>query len=868
MSLTSFIVSRNWASSKLRILLTLVGIALGVAIVVAIYVMDHNTIQSRLLAQDPQRGRVDLEVHPVDPARSAQDVREELRAIPSVADAAIWREARGVAAGPNKPLPLAVFGLSPLPANAFAHYAINRGSDLGAADVTAEIPGILLGNAAAHLLEVEVGDILSLREPPPTQRVECVDGQLKPIAVKADEIAFHTQVRVAGVLEHQKLGKRDEGLMAVVPLHLANKLRPVGGNLYHILRKPGADIDRLRKELQLDYAVVDTRGSMIGEGADERAFRNGLKILGGLALLLGMFVVFQTLSHSLIARVRQLGLLRCLGAGTGSITRIFLFDALLLGIAGSAIGIALGLLLALGLQAKRISSLGLGKEWASFDIPWYPVIWTATLGVLFTLAGAMFPLLRARQIPALDILRARGVAPGNDDGVNLMKGVNVWMFGLLVVALPLAYLAMTPLAVAEGKETRMVLLQLVGMLGLFGGVLLLAPGITALLGRGLLLPFRGISRMAAWLVDKVLKRAPGRVSAAVCGLSAVLLALLGLKSLTGSLRAEIDIFADAALQNVMFLQCEPTTLQAAQNLSEVDGVRQVDAYQGEVRSVGFLLRGLSVESAGGNGGPLEGSQLALHRYTDTRDRTMIVSSRLAKARDWTTGTLVPMRDKNGTPVSYEVLLVDDRAGFDSDERAFAITSPHWLRRDFCIGDLCVTLVTLRLDPGSNTNVVRASAEVMLPNLYRNKTGDSVRDYMRRDVTRDFMLFDLLLFLMMVLAGVGLLNGMTIAALGRARELGVLRALGIKRSALGASFLIEGAIVAALASLLSLSLSWPLATVLILGMNSVAQLNAPVQLPWLWMGIVPVAAFTTAILAALLPASRALRQSPSESVRYE
>ncbi|MDA7936667.1 hypothetical protein N9B90_01870, partial [bacterium] len=61
-------------------MLTLVGIALGVAIVVAIYVMDHNTIQSRLLAQDPQRGRVDLEVHPVDPARSAQDVREELRA--------------------------------------------------------------------------------------------------------------------------------------------------------------------------------------------------------------------------------------------------------------------------------------------------------------------------------------------------------------------------------------------------------------------------------------------------------------------------------------------------------------------------------------------------------------------------------------------------------------------------------------------------------------------------------------------------------------------------------------------------------------------------------------------------------------------
>ena len=64
MSLTSFIVFRNWASSRLRILLTLVGIALGVAIVVAIYVMDFNTIQSRLLQQDPERGWVDLEVLP------------------------------------------------------------------------------------------------------------------------------------------------------------------------------------------------------------------------------------------------------------------------------------------------------------------------------------------------------------------------------------------------------------------------------------------------------------------------------------------------------------------------------------------------------------------------------------------------------------------------------------------------------------------------------------------------------------------------------------------------------------------------------------------------------------------------------------
>ena len=81
-----------------------------------------------------------------------------------------------------------------------------------------------------------------------------------------------------------------------------------------------------------------------------------------LALLLGMFVVFQTLSHALVARIRQLGLLRCLGTGTGAITRIFLLDALLLGAVGAALGVGLGLVLALWLQSQRVSPLGLGKE--------------------------------------------------------------------------------------------------------------------------------------------------------------------------------------------------------------------------------------------------------------------------------------------------------------------------------------------------------------------------------------------------------------------------------------------------------------------------------------------------------------------------
>jgi ABC-type antimicrobial peptide transport system permease subunit len=123
-------------------------------------------------------------------------------------------------------------------------------------------------------------------------------------------------------------------------------------------------------------------------------------------------------------------------------------------------------------------------------------------------------------------------------------------------------------------------------------------------------------------------------------------------------------------------------------------------------------------------------------------------------------------------------------------------------------------------------------------------------------------------LILGLAGTGLLNGMTIAALGRARELGVLRALGVDRRSLHQSFVLEGLCVGALAALLALALCAPMAHVLVGGLNRVAALAAPVVLPVPWMIAVPAIALGVGVLAALLPAARASAQDPAEAVRYE
>lgn len=868
MSLTFFVVSRNWASSPLRICLSLLGIALGVAIVVAIYVMDHNTIQSRLRAQDRQRGPVDLEVAVRGQDEPSAAVAARLRAHPGVAQVAVWQEARGLLRSTRSELDVAVFGLAPLPAGSFGHYAVGAGRDLEATDAEAATPGLLLGLEAARQLGVGPGDTVQIGEPERMARVECRDGVLVPVPPTAGAAPFRTSATVVGILTPDRLGGRDFGQVAVVALELAQRLQRRGAELFHVQRTQGADLDRLRRDLRQHYAVADQRQALIGEAADERAFRNGLKVLGGLALLLGMYVVFQTLSHSLVARVRQLGLLRCLGAGTGSITRIFLLDALWLGGLGSVLGVGLGLLLADQLRAHDVSSLGLGKAWSTFEIPIFPVVWTGVLGVLFTLAGAMFPLVRARSVPALDILRARGLAPSADDGVDLLRGLNGWMFALLVFALPLAYLAMTPLAAEEGAETLVVLLELVGILVVFGSVLLLAPAAVAWLGRLLLLPLRLVWPLPTWLVGKVVVRSAGRVAAAVCGLSAVLLALLGLKSLTWSLRAEVAAFAQEALDDRLFLRTAPCRPEQVALLQAVPGVASIAAAEGEQRGNGFFLRGMAVGSLVEAGGPLAGRPELLHAYTDLRQRSVVISSRLARHQNLQPGDGLTLADRNGGLVVYKVLAVGDGVGFDMDERAFALADPRWLRQDFCTAEASVEHVALRLQPGADADAVLLAARRLLPAVPKSKTGAWIRDFLQRDVDRDFVLFDLLLLLMLVLAGVGLLNGMTIAALGRARELGVLRALGIRRADLGGSFVLEGLMVGAIAAVLSVALAVPMGYLLVRGMNQVAALAAPFALPWRWLWLTPVLALLTGVLAGLVPAWRSLRQSPAEAVRYE
>jgi putative ABC transport system permease protein len=858
MRLIVFLLLRGWRSNRLRTFLSILGIALGVGVVTAIHVTDHNTIQSQLRARAPGSGRVDFELTPKERGAPVEAARERLAARDDVAAVGVLHRTT-VAAGRDglPPVRVQLFGMAPLPDRAFALYLVEDGSDLSGLDGDG---AVLVGAALAAELGLAVGDPLVLAAPPQASRTRCRDGERVEEAPAVATAPAPATVRIAGLLAAHGLGDREGGRILVGSYALARRFGPRDSSLLQLNRIAGSDPDRLRQALEGEFVVRDEREALLGESSDERAFRNGVKLLGGLALMLGMFVVFQTLSQALVERLRQIGILRCLGTPSGSIAAVFTLDALAMALAGVLGGLLLGLLIAWLLQQARISTLGMLKSWSFHEIPFRPLFWTAVLGVGFTLAGAGFPLWRARRVSALRILHARGL----DARQDVLRGVNVFLFLLLVLVLPAGYLAMTTLLADSERETRVVLLQLGALLLAFGGLLLLAPALIRTAGRALLRPLARVWPLPVHLCDKALTRQTGRFAASVCGLGLVLVAWLGLESLTTALHGDARAFGRRALEDRLFVRGEGVTEAAARGLADLPGVRAVDPLLGPVFAP-LQVVGLRPDALARRGGPLAGRAEDLARFAEVR--SLVVSERLARLSGLAAGSAVTLVTDAG-PVGYTILAVSDAVGFFPDDPAWAIAHPRWLEADFCVPEAGVEGIVLHLESGVDPRRVLAAARERMPQLRFAKTGRDIVDYLVRDVTRDFRLFQILLGLVLLLAAIGVLNAMTIAALGRVREIGVLRALGTSRAQLRITFALEGAVIGGLASGTALLLGVPLGRLLVDGMNRVAGLDAPFLVPWHAILAVPALGIGIGVLAAVLPGSRAAQIEPADAVRFE
>ena len=249
---------------------------------------------------------------------------------------------------------------------------------------------------------------------------------------------------------------------------------------------------------------------------------------------------------------------------------------------------------------------------------------------------------------------------------------------------------------------------------------------------------------------------------------------------------------------------------------------------------------------------------------------MVLSERLARNLGYEVGDAVQVRIGSGKVVPFQVVAISDAYGFfpHPDERMYGVVSAHHLEHYFCIDTDRTDRLAIKMAPGSDWDPV---ADLLHDTVggetpIRFRTGEELGRFAVADIADDFVLFDIILGLTALLAGLGLLNGQLLAALERSKELGVLRALGTSRTQVAGMVLIESAVVGVVGGVLGLALGSALGPVVVRSLEALSGLDLPLRVvgPWLQIALCGTIALT--LLSALYPIHRMNRMDPVRAVR--
>ena len=594
------------------------------------------------------------------------------------------------------------------------------------------------------------------------------------------------------------------------------------------------------------YEVLDTADLNAETTAEFNQFIDVfawvLRSFAIVALFVSIFIIANTFNIVMSQRVRELGLLRAVGATPKQVRNAVLGEAFIVGLLASAIGIAVGLGLAYGLEAALNA---IGAELPPFDKPLsIPTIAIGMgVGVIVTLLSAWIPARRAG-------LTSPVTAISGIDGAGVESSRRSLIFGGV---LAVAGSVLTGVSLFGGLDSTALLLGLLG-----GGAALLMVGITLLsslvaapISRALGAPIAAIYKRPGVLAKENAARNPKRTAttaaALMIGLSLVSMAFVVGETLKNDLNEllETTVQADYAAFPAVPGGIPDSVVDELEASPELDDV------------VGLKYWGTDVNSV-----DLEVATLDLERIDSVLDIDLIEGS-YANIDDGSTAIYEGFADEQGLALgdSVEVLLADgslvdlEIVAIYADSNIFEgllVTDFRWNT----IGDqeqFDWVAVTAAGEPSEASDAVIAAVGEEFPQI---QVQSSV-EY-RQEITGqvDFLLTTLTGFLGLAIfiAFIGIVNTMALSIFERTRELGLLRAVGMTRKQVHQMVRWEAAIVSSVGAFFGAAVGIGFGVLVVLATPDFVLNN--LSIPWLSLLILILVAGFMGLIAGFLPARRA------------
>ena len=844
-----YLARHPWQSA-----LAVMGIALGVAVVVAVDLANQSARRAFSLSMEGVAGRATHQIVG-GPAGLPEAIYRRLRVDLGIRDSAPVVEGYvtaypsiGAAQDSTQGRVLTLLGVDPFAEAPFRVGLSAASAGRGVLSALLTQPGsVILSEDTAQRLALRPGDGFSIKVGPAIERVTLV-AVLHP----GDE---RTRRAMDGLLLAD-VATAQELLDSIGRLSRIDLIIPEG-------EAGERELGRIRSVLPAGAEVMAAAARSEALGQMTTAFNHNLTALSLLALIVGMFLIYNTMSFMVVQRREMIGVLRALGVTRREVFRQVLGEALLIGLLGTGIGLALGIGLAGGLLrlvTRTINDLYFVLTVSEVTVTPASLAKGLLLGLMGTLLAGLAPAHEAATAPPRVVIsrslieaRALRTAPR-----AAFAGAALLAAGAVLLLLP----------------SRSLLLAYAALLGIILGFALLTPAATVALMHALrpllLRPFGILGRLAVRGVVAGLSR----TGVAVAALAVAISATIGVAIMIESFRDTVAHWLAHTLRADLYVSLpvssadDRQTLDSAlvERLSQAPGVASYSTSRIiEIESASGITRLLVLQI-----GP-PGYRAFRFKHGDAQAAwpafqmggAVLLSESYAYRHGLDVGDRVRLRTDRG---EHAFPVVGVYYSYATDQGLVVMSRSTYQR---FWDDRGVSSMGIYAAPGTDLDRLRDALLGLAGGEIQIKSNRAILDLSLKIFDRTFAVTEVLRALSALVAFLGVLSALMALQLERTREIGVLRAMGLTPAQVWGLVSAQTGLMGLVAGLLAIPLGLVMALVLVLVINRRSfgwtlemQISAGPMLQGLLL------ALAAALLAGLYPAIKMARASTAEALRGE
>jgi len=840
-----YLIQRPWQAG-----LSILGIVLGVAVVISIDLANQSASKAFELSMESVAGKATH--HIVGSPSELPDslyfklrLEHNIRNIAPIVEGFVTTES-------NPPRTFTLLGVDPFVEQPFRPFLSNLHNLQidGLSDFFTRPGTVLISSFTAKQMGLTNGDEISIR----------VDGVKKYI-----KILFFTE------FENNQISRALESVL-IADIASAQEIMNMIGKLSRIdliipdTEKGKTQLERINDILPSSAAIIrsETRSKTAGQLVE--AFKLNLTAMSLLALVVGMFLIYNTMTFSVVQRRTYIGLLRSIGVTRKEIFSIILNEAIFLGLIGSIIGIFLGMMLAKGmvqLVSQTINDLYFVLNVRELQITPFSFFKGFLLGVGASFFSALKPAREATSAPPRVVISRSILESKTRKKIPLYTIV-----GTLFLVLGIIFL------IIPGKNI------IIG----FGSILLIILGFTFYTPLAIVIfmrflhPILGNSYgILARMASKGIETQISRTTVAIAALGIAVSASVGVSTMTKSMRATIVHWLETTLEADIYIS--PPSLVARRNdatlnpglvekITKINGVKNVNFYRAiQVQSDNDIIQisGLNITKPTFDHIRFkEGDPTKIWNQFQ-KNEAIIVTEPYAYKNNVKLGSMILLPTNQGIQEFQVVGIYYDY----SSDIGFVTMSFTTLAKYWDVKEISGITVYLE-DPANNDQIINeirgifSSNEEILVRSNRFLLDTSIEIF-----DRTFLITKVLQILAIFVAFIGILSALMAMQLERMREFGVLRANGLTPKQLWKLVTLQTGLMGFSSGLLALPMGNVLALILIYIINK-RSFGWTLQFQFLPEVMVQaiVLSLAAAIIAGIYPAFKMAKTSPALALREE